>query len=252
MVAAAMAVTMIGVALVVGPPLFAQHMHEAGHGEQETVLVHAEEAFRTAGLVSLAVGLLISAVGAALISILITRRIGRSLGDLTTAAQRIASGDYEHRVADASLSTELSQLAGNFNDMAATLASTEGTRRRLLTDLAHELRTPIATIEICLDSLEDGIIDAGPETLAILRSQTGRLTRLTHDLRDVSAAEEGRLNLRLEPSDPVELVRRAQLAARDGFAQKGVAVHAAPSPSTLPSVDADPARIGQVLANLLS
>lgn len=246
-----MALTMILVASVVGPPLFDEHMREAGHGEQLTVLVHAQEAFRWAGSLSLAVGLVISAAGALLISVLIIRRIGHALAELTTAAKRIAAGEYDRRVRDTGTSIELSQLADSFNQMAARLAATEHTRRRLLTDLAHELRTPIATIDLGLESIEDGVIDAGPETLAMLRSQADRLTRLTQDLRDVSAAEEGRLDLRPERIDAHLLIERSYQAAREAFAQKDVKLLPQSPPMVL-GVEVDPARIDQVLTNLLS
>jgi len=250
-VVVAMALTMIGVAVAVGPRLFDEHLRQAGHGEQPETMAHAEEAFQAAGTSALVVGLLIAVGGAILVSLLLTSRLRSALAELTAAAQRIASGDYEHRVRDLEASAELAQLARNFNQMAARLAATEGTRRRLLTDLAHELRTPIATIEVALESLEDGVLDAGPDTIAMLRGQSERLARLTRDLREVSAAEEGQLDLALERTAVSALVDRAYVAAREEFARKQVELVAEPTATGL-MVDVDPGRIGQVLANLLS
>ena len=252
LVAVAMAVTMIGVAAIVGPRLFEEHLRQAGHGEQPSTISHAQEAFSAAGTASLVVGLLIAVGGAILVSLLLTSRLRSSLAELTTAAQRIASGDYAHRVRELDASAELAQLARNFNQMAERLAATEDTRRRLLTDLAHELRTPLATIEVALESLEDGLLDAGPETIAMLRGQSERLARLTRDLREVSAAEESRLDLVLERTDARDLVERARLAAREEFARSGVELVLAEPRGDGMWVEVDPARIGQVLANLLS
>lgn len=246
----AMAVTMVVVAAIAGPPLFAAHLQEAGHPSPE-VLEHSVEAFNTAGTLALGMGLAIAATGAIVISVLITRRLRRSLVDLGEAASRISEGDYGLRVGAAD-SRELATLADGFNTMADKLAGVEGSRRRLLTDLAHEIRTPLASMEICVESLEDGAIEPGPEAWQILSSQIDRIARLADDLRQVSAAEEGRLNLRTSPKDAAELAEGAVLAARDGFERKGVELQLERQSGGALLVDADPDRIGQVLANLLS
>lgn len=248
-VSVAMALTMIVVAVIAGPPLFEAHMREAGHDNPD-VLAHSQEAFNTAGTLALLIGLLIAATGAIVVSVLISRRLRRSLDDLGEAAARISQGDYAQRVEDAD-SRELASLADSFNTMAARLDSIEASRRRLLTDLAHEIRTPLASMEVCVESLEDGAIEPGPEAWHILTGQIERISRLADDLGQVSAAEEGRLNLTVHDVDPNQLAREAVLAAEDGYSRKGVALSAEPA-STAMTVRADPARIAQVLGNLLS
>lgn len=248
-VSLAMALTMVIVAGVVGPPLFEAHMYEAGHVTPD-VLLHSEEAFNAAGLLSLGIGLLIATTGAVVVSLLITRRLRGSLDELGDAARRVAAGDYGLRVAETE-SRELATLARSFNTMAGRLATVEGTRRRLLTDLAHEIRTPLTSMEICVESLEDEAIEPGPEAWQILRSQLDRIARLADDLGEVSAAEEGRLNLDLRPADANGLAEAAVLAAREAFDRKGVALDLVPAGVAV-TASADPARIGQVLANLLS
>jgi signal transduction histidine kinase len=249
-VSLAMALTMVIVAAIAGPPLFEAHMHEAGHSSPD-VLAHSEEAFNTAGLLALGIGLLIAGTGAIIVSVLITRRLKRSLTSLGQAATRISEGDYALRVERAD-SRELATLADSFNTMATRLAGVEGTRRRMLTDLAHEIRTPLASMEICVESLEDGAIEAGPEAWAILSSQIDRIARLADDIGQVSAAEEGRLDLALRRGDARGLAEAAVLAARDGFERKQVGLVLRPATDGALPVDADPARIGQVLGNLLT
>lgn len=205
-VSVAMALTMIVVAAIAGPPLFEAHMKEAGHDSPE-LLAHSQEAFSAAGALALGMGLAIAATGAVIVSVLITRRLRRSLTDLGDAAARISDGDYELRVEPAD-SRELATLAASFNTMAGKLATVEGSRRRLLTDLAHEIRTPLASMEICVESLEDGAIEPGPRAWQILSSQIDRISHLADDLGQVSAAEEGRLNLEPRPSDPTRWPRR--------------------------------------------
>lgn len=250
-VSTAMALTMVIVAAIAGPSLFEAHMHEAGQANQE-VLAHSAEAFRTAGLLSLAIGLLIAFIGTVVVSGLIARRLRRSLARLGDAAVRISLGDYNLRVEGAD-SRELDTLARSFNAMAGKLAGVEGTRRRLLTDLAHEIRTPLASMEICVESLEDGAIDPGPEAWRILTDQIRRISRLAEDIGQVSAAEEGRLEMDLQPTSLPELAERAIRAARDGYNRKQVSLDVSWDPAGPDlTVDADAARIGQVLGNLLS
>ncbi len=249
-VSVAMALTMVVVAAVAGPPLFKAHMQEAGHTSPE-LLEHSQVAFDTAGMLALGIGLAIAATGAIIVSVLITGRLRRSLTDLGEAATHISEGDYRLRVASAD-SRELATLADSFNTMADKLAGVEQSRRRLLTDLAHEIRTPLASMEICVESLEDGVIEPGPEAWQILSSQIDRISRLADDLGQVSAAEEGRLNLDLRPTDPNVLAETAVLVARDEFERKQVELQLHPYLDGALSAEADPARIGQVLGNLLA
>lgn len=246
----AMAVTMVVVASIAGPPLFEAHMNEAGHSSPD-VLAHSEEAFTTAGTLALGMGLAIAATGAIVVSVLITRRLRRSLTNLGEAAVLISDGDYRLRVASAD-SRELATLADSFNTMANKLEGVERSRRRLLTDLAHEIRTPLASMEIAVESLEDGAIEPGPEAWRILADQIDRISRLADDLGQVSAAEEGRLNLEARPIDPLVLAEAAVLAARDGYDRKGVELRLEQDAAEALVVDADASRIGQVLGNLLS
>jgi signal transduction histidine kinase len=244
-----MALTMLVVAVIAGPPLFEAHMREAGHDSPD-VLAHSEEAFNTAGTLALFIGLLIAASGAILVSVLISRRLRRSLDDLGDAASRISDGNYAQRVEQPD-SLELATLATSFNTMATRLDSIETSRRRLLTDLAHEIRTPLASMEICVESLEDGAIEPGPDAWHILSSQIERISRLADDLGQVSAAEEGRLDLSLEPTDPNRLAAEAVLAAREGYERKQVILEVEPA-ADAPLVAVDRTRIAQVLGNLLS
>lgn len=248
-VSIAMALTMMIVAAIAGPPMFEAHMHQAGQANME-VLAHSEEAFNTAGTLALIIGLVIAVTGAIVVSVLISRRLRRSLTDLGAAASRISDGDYQMRVGNAD-SRELEMLANSFNSMAARLAAVEGTRRRLLTDLAHEIRTPLASMEICVESLEDGALEPGPDAWRVLGDQIQRISRLADDLGQVSAAEEGRLNLKRESLSTADVVCSAVLSAQEGYDRKDVKLVIGRI-SMDSAIFADPSRIGQVLGNLLS
>lgn len=238
-------------ASAVAPALFHEHLLQAGHAVTDAQRWHIEEAFTSAGLIALAAALSAALIAALAASWYVGRRIRGTLFAITEAAAAVRAGHYEVEVPGRG-GTELATLAGAFNDMAARLASVEQTRRRLLTDLAHELRNPIATLDGYLEGLEDGLVDWGPQTAALLREQTGRLTHLADDLREVSRAQEGALPLDRTPCDIEELLRDAVTAAREAYARKGVLLtRDQPPGGTELLLRVDRHRIGQVLANLL-
>jgi signal transduction histidine kinase len=192
---------------------------------------------------------LVTAVAAALaVSWYFSRRVQRSIDTVAAAAAGISAGRLDTRVPSPGLGAEFDTLADGYNALAAQLETVEVTRRRLLADLAHEMRTPLATVEAHLEAVEDGVRDLDAPTLAVIRSSTGRLRRLAEDISAVSRAEEGKLQIRRRTVDAAAVARTALAAARDRYAAKGVTLCETLDPVP---VWADPDRIGQVLTNLL-
>jgi two-component system, OmpR family, sensor histidine kinase BaeS len=243
------ALTIWLVASAVGPSIFHDHLEQAGvaHSDEETQ--HVEEAFASALLISISVALVAAVAAALAVSWYFSRRIQRSIGHVAEASSQIAAGRYDTHVADPGLGVEFATLAGTYNRLADRLEATEATRRRMLADLAHEMRTPLATIDAHLEALEDGVRHLDSETLTVLRSSTHRLRRLAEDVGAVSHAEEGNLPLDPRPMDAATVAATAADTARDRFQSKGVRLNADLHPAGL--VDVDPDRIGQALGNLI-
>lgn len=237
------------VASAVGPSIFHDHLQRAGVGHTPAETDHVEAAFASALLVSLSVALLAAVLAALGVSWYFSRRVQRSIAPVTAAASQIAAGRYAARVPDPGLGGDFTTLRRTFNALAARLAAVETTRRRILADLAHEMRTPLATIDAHLDAVEDGVRDLDHATLDVMRGSTGRLRRLAEDISAVSRAEEGDLDIRRQRVDAASLAEAAVRTARDRFADKGVRLEA--RVHTHDAVLADPDRIGQVLTNLL-
>jgi len=101
-----------------------------------------------------------------------------------------------------------------------------------------------------LEALEDGVAVLDAETVALLRAQGERLTRLSEDLSAVTRAESGEMTLSLEPCLPSVLLEAAYLAAKDAAAGLGVTL-VVDAAGGLPAVQADPGRMAQVLGNLV-
>jgi two-component system sensor histidine kinase BaeS len=237
------------VASVVGPNIFSDHLQQAGvaHTAEETR--HVEEAFASALLISIALALVASVLAALAVSWYFSRRVQRSIGNVADAASQIAAGRYDARVPDPGLGGEFATLALTYNRLAERLEATESTRRSMLADLAHEMRTPLATIDSHLEAVEDGVRTLDDDTLDVIRGSTGRLRRLAEDMAAVSRAEEEGLDITLRPMAAGDVAAAAAEVARDRYAAKGVHLTVELADAGQVRVDAD--RIGQVLGNLL-
>jgi two-component system, OmpR family, sensor histidine kinase BaeS len=211
---------------------------------------HLDMAFHSATLISLGVAVAASIATALVVSALVSARVVRPVRGLAAAAQRIAGGSPTARVPVRG-TDELAQLATAFNEMAASLEHAETVRRQPLADVAHELRTPLATVESYVEALSDGVLSADAENWGAIRSETARLGRLVDDLQRVSCAEANQLELHRSPFDPGELVQTAIKSARPAFQAKNVTL-GSEIQSGLPAITVDSERIGEVLANLLT
>lgn len=240
------------VAALVGPSLFHEHLLEAGHAPNSPETAHIERAYQDANAVSLGMAAVLAVTCALAVTWYLTRQLQRPLARLTRAARELSRGHYQTRVAVAGAGPELDTLAAAFNAMAGRLETTEQTRRRLLSDLAHELRTPIATIGAYLEGLEDGVTEWGPGTARVMRDQTDRLARLATDIDEVSRAEEGRIALEHTAQSAGDLVWAASQTVRSAYVDKGVNLLTDSSAAAGMLVDVDRQRMAQVLTNLLT
>ncbi len=247
---AALGTVLVAVSLI-GPGYFADAMgHRPGDpmgAEMDAVTLAAfQEAIRTALLAAL-----VAAVGAAIVvSLALSTRIAGPVTRLAGAARRIAAGHYAERVPTAG-EGEIGELAASFNVMTASLEATERRRLQLVGDVAHELRTPLSTLDGYLEGLEDAVIEPGPDTWRLLRGETARLTRLVDDLQELWRAEARQLPLRLGTVDVAAVAREAieqfgpQAAPRKIVLQPRI-------PAASVAAHADRDRLGQILANYLS
>lgn len=243
------ALALIVAAVLVAPSLF--HYHLAQTGETDPLVQHhAEEAFVTSFAIALLIATLLSLLAAGAVSWFLVRRVAHPVEELADAAETLASGSFDVAVPDAAFSSEISRLTDAFEEMAARLADNEATRRQLLSDLAHELRTPLSTLEAYIDGLEDDVLPDDAGTFATMRDQTARLRRLSGDLREAALAEEHALGIHLEPEDLRVIVQDALAAAMPRYDKAGRALRCRLPDGTVP-VAADAVRLQQVLANLL-
>jgi signal transduction histidine kinase len=251
LVVAAGAGTLLVVALLIAPAIFLTHLRRAGTPElTPSVQTHVERAFTQATLLALGIGTLAAVAAAALVTWLVARRLAAPVTDLATATTRLADGDYATTVPDPRLGPEFTALTAAMNQLSGRLSSSEDTRRRLLADLGHELRTPLASLEATIEAITDGVLPVDQTSLTTLTEQASRLHRLVADLESVSRAEERQLVLHPAPADLAHLAERAVTVVLPRYQARGIhlMVHA---PHLGPTVSADADRLLEALMNLL-
>ncbi len=192
---------------------------------------------------------LLAVLIAAALALLLSQRLLRPVQALTQAARALAAGDLTQRV-PVEGGDELATLAHTFNQMAEALQQAEQNRRQLTADIAHELRTPLAVQRAQLEALQDGVYDLTPDNLAPILEQNRLLTRLVEDLRTLTLADSGQLELNRVPTDLKALVERAiaRFAPQAEDKHLKVAFH---HPEESIIVQVDPMRLEQILSNLL-
>lgn len=237
------------VAAVVGPPLFRDHLHMAGVPANSDEQIHAEEAYRSATAISIAIATTVAVLTAFVVTAYLSRRLQRSISEVSAAASAVAQGHYGIRVTAPRLGEEFDELAIAFNEMAERLQSVDSTRRRMFGDLAHEIRTPVAVLEAYLEAVEDGVKNLDSQTITMLREQTGRLVRFSADAAALAQAEEVGATIDPDWVDADNLVAAVSAAYADRYAAKNVALHTRADDAG--RLFADRQRMAQILSNLV-
>lgn len=218
------AATMILVSLLIAPAVFTGHLNKVGIQQTPEAAQHVQDGFALATVVSTAVGVLAALAVAAGVAGFVARRISQPITLIAQATTRLATGDYSARVAPQRLGPELADLTDSVNTLAGRLEATEQTRIRLMADLAHELRTPVASIEATVEAIADGVLPVDTETLETLTGQSQRLSRLTDDLEAVSRAEERSFRLTLATVDLRDVAKASAAAAATQYTRAEVAL----------------------------
>ena len=237
------------VAAVVGPPMFRRLMQNPRVPDPYRGDPY-EHAFRDATALSVGIALGVSALAALTLSWYLSRRVHRSATELSGAATAVANGRYDIRVSPPRLGKEFDAITDAFNTMAQRLGAVEDTRRQLLADLAHEIRTPVSVLEAYMEALEDGVQPLDQDTIGMLRDQTRRLVRFSVDVNALAVAERRTTSVDARWVSADSLIATALAGLTQRYTAKGVTLESHVG-QDLPQLWADPERMGQVLGNLL-
>ncbi len=195
------------------------------------------------------IGACLAVVVAFLVTLLLSHRILSPVKELRTAAQSLGKGDFSQRV-DISDKSEIGELASTFNSMAGNLQRNEQLRQHMVSDIAHELRSPLTNVRGYLEAISDGVMQPDKATILSIYDETVLLSRLIDDLQELSLAEAGEMKLDCQPQNVADLVRLSITAIQAKASEKDISVKS-DIPADIPRVNIDFLRIKQVLLNLL-
>lgn len=186
---------------------------------------------------------------AAVVSILLARGFLAPVRRLARSTRALAAGRFDTRVEE-HRRDELGHLAADFNRLAETLQRNERLRREFMADMSHELRTPMSVLRAELEAMEDGVRPLNRASLARLQESVAALNKLISDLYELSLADAGALNYRMEPLDLVSVIGEAGAQWRDRLEDGGLTLELELPPGPI-TVNADQRRLHQLLGNLL-
>lgn len=193
-----------------------------------------------------ALAVLVLTVG---VTALAATRLVRPIHAITSAARKMGDGDRSARV-ETTARGEIGELAATFNRMSEQIEAAERQRRTMVSDVAHELRTPLVNIRGWLEASQDGMAKLEPALVASLVEETVLLQHVIDDLQDLALADAGKLRMHPEQvhvrSILTQVASAHQSRATAAAVELRVLVHGEPE------LSADPTRLRQALGNLVS
>ncbi len=188
--------------------------------------------------------------GTYLFSRYMAKSISQPLLEIKDIASRMRQGDLTSRVEVMNHNTEIDDVGLALNHLAEGLEKQEQFRKSLTADVAHELRTPLATIQSHLEAFQDGIWEPTPEKLQVCHDQALRLVRLISDLENLANAENPMIQLKTEVVSLNELVEESLNTVSSQFWQNGLSADLISLHDIW--ITGDRSRLVQVFINLIS
>ncbi len=198
-------------------------------------------------LLRIALGTAVVLAAAVAVTVAVGLRLARPLRRLAEAARRPI--DQQHPIT-ITTKDEIGSLASALNDLSERRDRLEEQRRAMVSDVAHELRTPLANIRSWLDAAQDQVVPAGPQLLALLSDETFLLQRIVDDLRDLAAADAGTLRLHCDFVYVNDVLTGVVEAHRGAAGAAGIQLST--DFRTDAQMSIDPVRLRQIVGNLVS
>jgi two-component system, OmpR family, sensor histidine kinase BaeS len=190
---------------------------------------------------------------AAGIGLFMARRITEPLAQVVVATRRIADGNRDVFITRRTRVRELDGISAAVNDLSRALGEQEALRRRLTADVAHELRTPLSTLQSHLEALIDGVWEPDQARLSGLHEEILRINRLVADLENLAQYDSDSVSLHRVGTDVTALVAGIIRNFESQFREKGVTLGFPSGDGTAGPVCAvDPDKLSQAVINILS
>jgi two-component system sensor histidine kinase BaeS len=214
-----------------------------GQSGEAGVLARLRQGMLLAGIASGLAALLLG--GILVVSLL------KPVRELTAASRDLASGNLTRRVTVAS-GDEIGELSSAFNQMADAIERAERLRREMTADIAHELRNPLAVMQARLEAVIDGVHPLSVENLEPVLEQSRLLNRLVEDLRTLALADAGNLAIEKTPMDLMQVASGMVESYQAQALAEEIRLRLQAQTGTAVMINADPARMRQVIGNLLA
>ena len=187
---------------------------------------------------------------ALLVTIVLSRHLLSPVKELAEATRALTSRRFDTRIAVRS-QDEFGQLATDFNNLAQALERYEQMRRQWMADISHELRTPLAILRGEIEAMQDGVRQITPEALESLHFEVLHVSRIVHDLHDLSLIESQPFQAVLAPVHPLEVLEEALRSFAPRFEQGHIRIETNTSELQHVAIMADADRLKQLFSNLL-
>jgi two-component system sensor histidine kinase BaeS len=181
----------------------------------------------------------------------LSRNLVKPINKLADATRDLASGNYKVRI-PAATQDEIGRLSRDFNSLANTLEQNETARRQWIADISHELRTPLTIMRGEIEAMQDGVRAVNPDRLSALHNEVMNLNRLISDLYELSLSDIGALSYHKRVVDVEDIIHTALAAHADDFKEKNIKASVQADPRIKCEIFADPDRLQQLFANLLT
>lgn len=218
----------------------------------DALLSKADTAFRDRTFNAMFLASIIAVAISVIIGILVSRMLTNPLRRITGTAKQIRDGDLSARTGLKG-DDEIDRLGETFDEMATSLEKDLKHERRITSDVAHELRTPLMAMLATVEAMQDGVLPADDEHLETVASETRRLSRLVQQMLDLSRMENRTAPLKLEQIDTVRFVRRIVDSQQQLFNAHDLRLRFSDDTQGRPSgIEADPDMVTQAVVNLMS
>jgi len=185
-----------------------------------------------------------------LISILLSRSILRPVYQIAQGAHAMASRKFDTRI-EVHTSDELGRMADSFNLMAQTLERYEILRKQLISDVSHDLRTPLSILKGEIEAIQDGVREMSGKSLDSLYTEVIHLEKLANDLYELSLVDNGEIPVVREPVDVIKVLTETIRMFEPRFAQQSLSLDYIPGSDRGITLIGDSHRLAQVFSNLL-
>jgi two-component system sensor histidine kinase BaeS len=186
---------------------------------------------------------------AVFLSIIFSRKLTNPLKRLASAAKAISEGNLKSRLIIVG-NDEISRLSVAFNKMSKTLEIQETLRKKVISETAHELRTPLGAIRGELEGMIDGLIPKDKENLQSLYEETGRLKNILEGIDELSQAQASVLTLKKRPIKLKQFLKNIIERFHKLFIDKSISMELQCDDNLM--INADPERLSQIVINLLN